>query len=810
MADGLGGHVAACFHCGEAIPAGLHLLARVANGERAVCCIGCRGAVEWIQSLGLDDYYRLRSEPAPIASDVADYAVWDRPELQRLHVQRLADDRAEVTVLVDGIRCAACAWLIERAMGSSKGVCEVGVNAAARRVRLVFEPAATSLSALLSGLARLGYAVHPLNAGAIDTVRQTENRAALKRLVVAGLGAMQAMMYGVALYAGVFDGIDPAVRDFFRWLGLIVATPVVLYSASPFFVGAWREWTMRRLSMDTPVALAMALIYVASVIATIADLGEVYFDSVSMFVFFLLIGRYLEQRSRHRSGDSVDALARLQPAFAERRLGDSYETVGVHELSVGDCVRVGAGMTLPADGRLLSAECRVDESLLSGESNPRLRQRGDALIGGSIALQGPIELSVTAIGADSVLAGIVRLVSRAGMQRPQLTLEADQRAARFVLRVLIVTVATAVGWLWFDPSRAFEAALAVLVVSCPCAFALAAPAALTRAVAVLAGRGVLVVEADALERLTRADCFVFDKTGTVTEPGIDLASLIVLRGDREHALACAAALEQGSNHPLAQVVRKAADGLASLHAVDVVETTGQGVSGSIDGVGMKFGRADFAWPGASGDALVLADGDGEIARFVLQERVRPQAQRSIAQLLAQGVHCELLSGDHHHRVARAASEVGIADWTAATTPASKLDHIAGLQAAGKVVVMVGDGVNDAPVLSRADIAIAIGDGAALAHAHSGILLADGSLDGVMEARAIAAQMMRILRLNLRWALIYNLSVVPMAAFGMIPPWLAALGMSASSLLVILHTLRIGRGSRIVATQAPEPVLAALL
>ncbi|MDC8012605.1 heavy metal translocating P-type ATPase [Tahibacter soli] len=786
----------ACFHCGEPIPAGVDLAARVGDASHAVCCHGCAAAAQWIAGLGLADYYRLRTEPAARPDEDAAFDAWDRPALQRMHVREHGgsepgERRAEIVFVVDRLRCAACAWLIERALASLAGVAEVGVNAAARRVRLVFDPTVARLSDAMRLVARLGYAARPLEAAALDALRRDENRDALKRLIVAGLGTMQAMMYAVALYAGSFDGIDVATRDFFRWLGFLVATPVVAYGAQPFFRGSLREWRARRLSMDTPVAVAVALIYVASLVETIAGGREIYFDSVSMFVFFLLAARYVELRARHRAGDLVDALARLQPATAERIGDGGTETVGVHELVAGDRIRVAAGASVPADGTLASAACRVDESLVSGESTPRRRTTGDALIAGSLLLDGPVELIVRHVGADTVLAGIVRLVTRAATEKPHLARDADRRTRHFVVRVLVLTAATALAWLALDPSRAFDAALAVLVVSCPCAFALAVPTALTRAVAVLARRGVLVVDGDALEALARADVCVFDKTGTLTTPRIEPADVDAVRGDADRALGIAAALEHGSTHPLAQAFRAAAADLALPVASALRHVGGAGVEGVVDGTRYRLGHADFAGAADARDRLVLADDAGVVASFVVRERLRDDAADALAALAADGVALDIVSGDATNRVGDVARRLGIDNWTAQATPRDKLERIRALRGKGRIVAMVGDGINDAPVLAAADVAVALAGGAALAQAASGILLAGDRLDRLMPARRIAQQMRRTIRQNLTWSACYNLSVVPLAALGLIPPWLAAIGMSASSLVVVLNALRIG-------------------
>jgi P-type Cu2+ transporter len=790
-----------CFHCGEPNPASPAIDASIQGRQQAVCCPGCKAAAEWIDTLGLGDYYRLRSEPALRGEGVPDFSAWDRPALRRLHVRESSPGHAEIIVLVDGLRCSACAWLIERAMRSIAGVHEVGVNALARRVVLGFDPDRIAVSELLGALARLGYQPHPLTAEMIDSQRQRESRAALKRLAVAGLGTMQAMMMAVALYAGVFDGIDPSVREFFHWLGFLVATPVVLYSAQPFFSGALREWRSHHLSMDTPVALAIGLIYLASLLGVIVGARDIYFDSVSMFVLFLLLGRHLAMRARHRAGDVVDALSRLQPVLAERRDGESYVTVAVHELEPGDIVRVASGAVVPADGVLRGLPCRIDESLISGESTPLRRESGKEVIAGSLVVDGPLEFEVRRIGADTVLAGIVRLVTRAASERPRLACVADARASRFVLRVLAITVLTATAWAWFDPARALPSALAVLVVSCPCAFALAVPAALTRAVAVLAQRGVLVVDADALEALAKADRYIFDKTGTLSEPSFERAQVHVSRGSLDDALAIAATLEQSSAHPLAQALVRMTGPVSPMLVQNLRHVAGAGVEGTINGMHYRLGRSDFASPHlpASGvdedsDALVLADNEGEVARFPVSERARAGALALIRSLHGSGKQCEILSGDSPRRVKAIAEELGIEHGQASATPADKLARLESLRAAGHRVAMIGDGINDAPVLAAADVAIAIGDGSAMAHAASGILLASSRLGSLVEAREVADQMLVRLKQNLNWALFYNLAAVPLAAFGMVPPWLAAIGMSASSIVVILNSLRIGQRS----------------
>ncbi|MEO6973024.1 MAG: heavy metal translocating P-type ATPase metal-binding domain-containing protein, partial [Rhodoferax sp.] len=638
--------VTACWHCGESLPANAPL-ALVAGVKHPVCCQGCRAAAEWISQLGLDDYYRLRSAVAPRAPDPVlarrSADAWQRPELSRHAVRTLASGQCETLLLVDGIRCTACVWLIERALGAVAGVLSVQVNAAAQRARIVWDPQRTTLAAILHALARTGYSALPLDAAALDDVRRREAHAALKRLAVAGFGAMQAMMYASALYLGAAEAMDEPTRELMRWLGLLVATPVVFYAAQPFFQGAWRALRARTLGMDVPVALAIALIYAASLVQALRGGGEVYFDSVSMFVFFLLAGRYLEMRARHRAGNLADAMARLAPALADRYgKGGTLERVGAPELVPGDRVHVAQGMRVPADGVLDSADCRVDEALLSGESAPLHKRCGDALTGGSMVIEGPAILRVQRVGTDTALAGIAALVARAQSERPRLALAGERAAAGFVLRTLALAALCAVGWSVFDPARAFAATLAVLVVSCPCAFALAVPAAITRALAVLARQGVFVVHSDAVENLALASHAVFDKTGTLTDAHLELEA--VEATDREPALVLAAALARGSRHPVAQALVRAASSLAAETASDVRTVEGGGLAGMVAGHAYRLGSPAFALGAAQDDrdAVILAGEHGVIAAFSLSERLRPGAREAVAALQASGVEVEII------------------------------------------------------------------------------------------------------------------------------------------------------------------------
>lgn len=793
-----------CWHCGEPLQAGVGIRALVAGQPRPMCCQGCRAAAEWIEHLGLVDYYRLRTTPSQTLSDVTMPGIsdqyWNDAESSRHVIRELGAGLRESLLLIEGMHCTACVWLIERALGGMNGIVSIQVNAVARRARVVWRDSEITLPQILQALPRIGFHALPLDAQGLDDARRQESRAALKRLLVAGFGAMQAMMFAPALYLGAAASLDASTRELLRWVGFLVATPVVLYSAQPFFAGAMRALRLRQLGMDVPVAFAITAVYAASFIEALRGSGEVYFDSISMFVFFLLAGRYLEMRARHRAGDLTDALVRLTPPFADRRLDDgTLQRIAIRELRVGDCVHVSEGGIVPADGALLSERCRVNEALLSGESAPVSKRRGDLLIAGSLLEDGPVQLRIERVGAQTALACVAALVGRAQAERPQLVCVGERAAARFVGLVFALTGLTIAAWIAVEPSRAFTAAVAVLVISCPCAFALAVPTAITRALAALARSGVLVAKPDAIQALAGCTHALFDKTGTLTEATLSLTDVETFNGvSRSEALRIAASLACQSRHPAARVIAAAHPGQNGPASTSVISHPGLGVSASIAGREVRLGRSDFAVAGRPipsdyDDAVLLADDTGPIAAFRLCERLRVDAGAAIDALKQQGVTVLIASGDSSAKVANIAERLGVSSWRARQLPADKLAWLATLRAEGARVLAVGDGVNDAPVLAGADVAIALAEGAELAQASSDIVLTGGRLDAIAPARVIAQQTLAIVRQNQQWALFYNFAAVPLAALGFVPPWLAALGMSVSSVGVILNTLRIGRG-----------------
>lgn len=728
------------------------------------------------------------------------HAAWGHPQLAAQVMRTRRDGRSEIALRVAPLHDARQVLWLEQRLRALPGVQRVAIDRAAQRVGVVWDARRTSLPLLLDNFAAANCPAQPLSRDSIDDVRSREQHDALKRLLVAGMCSMQVMTYAFVIYIGVVDFVDFSTRNLFRWLGLITTVPVVFYSAHPFFSGMLRELRERRLGINLPVALAVGLVFVASTLNTLRGDGEIYFDSVSMFVFLLLGGRYLELRSRHRSGALGDAAVDATPLLAERRRADGeLETVAAITLLPGDRVHIAEGATVPADGMLESARVQVDEALMSGESRPQCRVHGERLVAGSVLLSGPAELRVEHGGMATTVARLGALATRARQAR-NVTGGSDREIGRFVGRVLLLTVLTALGWLLVDPARAFEAAVSVLVVACPCAFALTRPATLTRALGVLASRGVLVTDGAALAKLAQVDYALFDKTGTLSVPQLDRSAVEPLRGDTpEQVLQLAAALAHESSHPLARALADAARQHAlPLRAQSVQVSNGAGIRGEVDGRALRLGRADFALapsghtvPANTMGALLLADAQGAVAAFHLDEQPRADARRMLEALRADGIMPTIASGDDATRVAALAGRLGIDDWHARQLPADKLERLQAARRDGRVALAVGDGSNDAPLLAGADVSAALASGTELAQAHADLLLLDGRLDGLVEARSISRQMQHIMAQSRRWSLLYNLCAVPFAAIGLVPPWLAAIGMSLSSLLVVLNALRVG-------------------
>lgn len=789
--------VAACYHCGEPLP-DLPVHQQWEGVEQAFCCQGCAAAAEWIRHSDLGDYYQLRSAAAMrVGTEPQDLSIWDRDELLDEHSHRIEGGR-EIILLTDGMRCAACAWLIDRALAREDGVLDSTANAVTGRIRISWDPQRAALSQLLQRLSLLGYRPYLAGGEASERARLADRRRWLLRLGIAGLGAFQAMMLAEALYLDVNNTMPVPTRDFFRWLTFLVSTPVVFYSGWPFLIGAWRELRNRHLGMDTLIASSTLLAYFASLVETIRGGPHVWYDAAVMFVFLLLAARMLEQRARNIATAQVDALARARPAFAIRERADGErESVPLTALQIDDIVRVAAGESVPADGVLLDTQAMFEEALLTGESSPVSKAVGAPVYAGTICREHPARLRVTEVGSATRLSQLARLVDQAQAHRPPIAQVADRIGSRFVAGLLLCTVAVYVFWHFHQPERAFEVTLALLVISCPCALSLSVPAALAAAHGALARLGVLATRPDALETLSKATDIVFDKTGTLSDAQPGLGSVEVF-GDLQarDALAIAAALERDSGHPIAAAFAVAAR--ADQQAQQVETVTGRGVQGRVAGVHWYLGRADFAAGREDDGFLWLGDGQRGVARFSLHESPREDADSALRELQAQGLQVHLASGDGAEAVQRLADSLGITQAHARQTPEDKLALVRGLQAQGRIVAMVGDGLNDAPVLAGADVSLAMGEGAPLAQRAADLVLTGATLMRIPAAILLARRTRAIIVQNLGWAMAYNLIALPVAAMGWVTPWLAALGMALSSLIVTVNALRLTRTPRSLA------------
>ncbi len=788
-----------CFHCALPVPAGCDLSVEIDGERRPVCCPGCKAVAELIRDTGMARYYELRDAPEPGVGrppeESAEWRVFDGAEMLDAFTER-HDGTREATIYVGGMYCSACSWLIETTLGKQPGIRSAEVNPITHRLRLRFDESNARLSGFLATLARLGYQPQPLSPESTTRPEVAEQRAALKRLLVASLGMMQVMMFAVGLYSMDYQGIDPDMQHFLRLVSFFVTTPVVFYAARPFFTGAWRGIRRRKPGMDLPVSIAVGAAYAASVYATFTRGEAVWFDSVTMFVFFLTLGRFLEMRARHRSIDRSAALSTLLPNTATRLEEDGHAIVPVSQLEKGDRVLLRAGESIPADGELVSGTTSVDESLLTGESRPQAKSVGDDLAAGSINVDGMIEMVVTSTGSDTTLGAISRLSERARYARPAFVTLADRVASYIVVALLVIAAVVAVFWYYADPGRAFVITLSVLVVTCPCALALATPAAFAAAGSRLSQLRLLVTNGNAIESLSRATLAIFDKTGTLTMGMPRITALFVIDNNwtEKDCRLIAAALEHASTHPLARAFALP-DDLPEVR--DEKVHVGEGVSGTIDGREWRIGNAGFVGGGASADDSVsthvfLGVEGNVVAWFDLEDELRPGAPETLDAVRGLGLDVALVSGDNRVAVETVAARLGIDDYHAGCRPEEKLAIIEEAQRRGERVVMIGDGINDAPVLAGADTSIAPSHGALLAQTSADVILIGESLAPVTTAIEMARKTMRIVRQNIAWAIVYNTLALPLAAAGFVPPWAAAIGMSASSLIVVLNALRLNR------------------
>lgn len=792
-----------CFHCGEPVSVGSHYALEIKGIAQPMCCPGCLAVAETILECGLASYYEHRTAPGIkgelVPNELAALTHYDLAEVQQEFVTDSAAGNhrlREIQLTVEGLTCAACAWLIERHLSGLAGLHYVNVNTTTHRARIKWDPDRLSLSDILKGFARIGYRAYPFQTHSQEALYAREVRSYMFRLALAGLGSMQVMMCAVALYMDLFISVEEEFMVYFKWISLLLSTPIMIYSAQPFYVGAWRSLKQGHLSMDVSVSLALIGAFVASMWATVFNTGEVYYDSITMFVFFLLLGRFLELRARRKASESSSNLARLVPIMATRLDEEGEHEVAAKTLRVGDRVRVLAGATLPADGIILAGQASLDESMLTGEQLPLLKQAGDPVYAGTIDTDAPLEIRVSHPIEESRLSQIMRLQDHALGDKPAIAQLADVLSRHFILVLLLIAAAVWTFWHFHQPERAFWVTLAVLVATCPCALSLATPTALTSATAHLTRTGILLRRGHVLDVLTRANRVVMDKTGTLTTGNISLIRTQPLADlDEAQCLAIARALETHSEHPIARAFRQVSQD--RLPTSEVTPVIGYGIQGLVAGTQYRIGSA--RWLGipdeqarADGLVIYLADEARPLARFVLADTLRPDAKALIQAFQAAGLKTTILTGDGSTGADEVARTLGVDELVKGVTPDGKLAYLKGREAAGDVSIMVGDGINDAPVLAGAHASFAMAGGTDLAkNSADAILLAD-DLSRLLAARTLAIRTRKIIVENFAWSIGYNLLVLPLAASGWLPPYLAAAGMSLSSLIVVTNSMRLNR------------------
>lgn len=808
---------ASCFHCGLPVPSGAHFSIHYREKTEPACCAGCQAVAQTIIDAGLADYYSHRTEDAHQAEPLPQALLeqihlYDSEALQKSFVRTEDGNVREAALMLEGITCAACVWLNERHLLRLPGVLSAEINYTTHRARVRWDNSRLHLSAILEAVAAIGYRAHPYDSARQEALAQKERKRALNRLWAAGLSMMQVMMYAVPIYMSQNGEIETQYLWMLHWASFLLTLPVVLYSAVPFYQGSWRDLKAHRLGMDLPVAIGVLASFVASTIALLQHVEHgVYFDSVSMFVFLLLSGRYLEGIARRKAGEATESLVKLIPAFAHRvagwpKLREAHEAA-VAALAVGEVILVKPGETVPVDGTILEGASALNEAFLTGESRPIDKIPGEMVVAGSVNTQSPLFIEIKQIGQDTRLSGIVRLLDQALAEKPRLAEIANRFAAWFVGILLLTAIATFAVWYTIDPERAIWVTVALLVISCPCALSLATPAALTAATGHLATLGLLTTRGHAVEALAQATDVVFDKTGTLTDGSFRLIDRLVFeQSGVPDALALAQALEAGSEHPIARaLLSEPAPALASLPKVR--NLPGQGLEGEFQGTTWRVGRVEFVeqiagprpeqslgWHG-SATLIGLGSAKGWLALFALGDTPRPEAAQLVAELKQRGLKVHILSGDSDGAVAELASYLQVNAWRARATPEDKLAYVSELQMNKKRVLMVGDGVNDAPVLARADVSLAMGGGTDVARSSGDMILVNDSLAILPQTLSLTKKTLRVIHQNLWWAAGYNLVALPLAMSGKVTPWVASLGMALSSLLVVGNALRLVRRKR---------------
>jgi Cu2+-exporting ATPase len=800
-----------CYHCGSFILPGDSYGLELAGINRKFCCAGCLAIAQTIHGEGLGVFYarRVQSSDKPAAylalNEIPDtLAPYDDPSLVGRYTRPIGDEgNLETTLRLEKIRCAACIWLCEQHLRRIPGVKDVQINYVSQKVRIAFSPEKTSLARLLFEIERIGYEAWPFEPSLSLEMSKKERRQLLTRLGVALLGMMQVMMYAWPSYVGDSD-ITAEYDLLLGWTSWALTVPVIVYSAGPIFRAAWRSVASFRrthiLGMDVPIALALALAFSAGTVNLVTGSGQGYFDSITMFVAFILAARYVELLARQDAQGGAEALAKQLPATCERisnyPVSRQVEIVPVINCNPGEVLRISPGDVVPADGILIECESSLDESLLTGESKPIDKKIGDRVYAGTHNILNPMLMRIDAVGQSTRIAGIASLLDQALHAKPLMVSLAEKWAGYFVGFLLIVAFLSSAIWWYVDPTRAWTVLVSVLVASCPCALSLAVPTAMAAAQGAVTKLGLLIIRGHVLEGLVKATDLVLDKTGTLTIGQPELKDVLITRSEfsRADVLSIAASLESGQKHPLAISILRAAEADNCPLTILPEPTTnqlGKGLSSGVYRLGSAawIGAQQFVQEGQYGQ-VHLADDKGVIASFLFLDTPRAGLDKLLTAAKSRNITVHLVSGDDPKTVEWWAHQVGIKSYKGACSPEDKYHYIENLQKEGHFVWAIGDGINDAPLLARADVSIAVGAGAPLATAGADAILTASSLAPLAQSLLLADKTQRIIKENLIWALLYNLLAIPAAMMGWVNPWAAGIGMSLSSLVVTLNAWRL--------------------
>ena len=816
-----------CLHCSEPVSNPDQYPVYHQKNKYSTCCVGCQAIAQNIIDQGLWEYYEHKEKttfqapemikdfqigdiPSIKDADDSEFKFYDLPDIQKDFVSQNENGANEATLVVEGIHCAACTWLIEHRLQHFEGMKACQVNLASHRVRIEWDQLALPLSQILLQLQLLGYEAHPYHPDTSEKLREKQQKSSLTRLGVAALGMMQIMMMTFALYFGDSYGISSDIEQLFHWASLIIATPILFYSAQPFFSAAWKNLKIRHLSMEVPVSLAIAASYIASLKAIFTGEGTLYLESMSMFVCFLLASRYLESQARYHHGQSGNALLKKLPAFAFRLpqypQHSTTENVPSTELQAGDYIRIRPGDTIPADGIIAEGNTEIDESMLTGEFLPQTKTKGQNIAGGSINVSQAIILKVTKTGQSTQLSTLVSLLERAQSEKPAMAQAADRIAQYFVQYLLIFAFAIASFWAWYDASKVFEITLAVLVVTCPCALSLATPTAWMVSTQALRDQGFLITRSHLISVLAKAKHIFFDKTGTLTTGKMSIHSITCLTDhdpplSEDEAISIAASLESVSTHPIANAFKHFQPN-STPQTCQHLKVDSQGVQGEINQRHYRLGHPQYALQsrviepptpnGFDGLSLLLTQDNQPIAWFFLTDPTRPSAKDVVNHCHHLGLTSHILSGDQEQRVLSFAQSVDISSAQGSMSPQNKQQVLQQYQDENTPVIMIGDGLNDLPVLGAAQGSIVMGSGTDLTQTQGDGILLNNQLQLLPKAIQHARRTLQVTQQNFMWAIGYNLTVLPLAAAGILAPWMAALGMSLSSLLVVGNALRLRR------------------